>query len=48
MENWDHNISNLSLRHQGDTKEGTHHSWDEVGLVVSWITQIHIVNVIKI
>lgn len=37
MENWDHNISNLRLRHQGDAKEGTHHSWDEVGLVVTWL-----------
>lgn len=36
MENWDHDISNLSLRHQCDTKEGTHHSWDKVGLVVTW------------
>lgn len=37
MENWDHDISNLSLRHQCDAKEGTHHSWDEVGLVVTWL-----------
>lgn len=44
VENWDHNISDLSLRHQGDAKERTHHSWDEVGLVVSWITQIHTVT----
>lgn len=37
MENRDHDISDLGLRHQGDAEEGTHHPWDEVGLVVAWI-----------
>lgn len=35
MENWDHNVADLGLRHQGDTQEGTHHSRDEVRLVVT-------------
>lgn len=41
VENWDHNISNLGLRHQRDAEERAHHSRDEVGLVVSWITEIN-------
>lgn len=35
MENWDHDVSDLGLRHQGDAQEGTHHSRDEVRLVVA-------------
>lgn len=41
MKNRDHDIPNFSLRHQSDAKKWTHHSWDEVGLVVSCIVQIH-------
>lgn len=37
VENRDHDVSDLGLRHQGDAEEGAHHSWDEVGLVVTWI-----------
>lgn len=42
VKNWDHNVSNLGLRHQGDTEEGTHHSRDEVGLVVTCSTEIQV------
>lgn len=35
VENWDHDVPDLSLRHQGDTQEGTHHPGDEVRLVVT-------------
>lgn len=35
MENRDHDVSDLGLGHQGDAQEGTHHSGDEVRLVVA-------------
>lgn len=35
VENRDHDVPDLGLRHQGDAQEGTHHSGDEVRLVVT-------------
>jgi hypothetical protein len=36
VEDRDHDVPDLPLRHQGHTQEGTYHTWDEVDLVLTW------------
>ena len=36
VEDRDHDVPDLPLRHQGHTQEGTYHTWDEVDLVLAW------------
>ena len=34
VEDGDHDVPDLRMRHQRHSQEGPHHSWDEVGLVL--------------
>lgn len=39
MEDGNHDIPDLALRHERHSQERTHHSRDKVGLILTWSTQ---------
>lgn len=36
VEDGDHDVPDLTLRHQGHAQEGSNHSWDKVDLIFTW------------